>query len=281
MEKDADVLVDGVQDSNTLFLMDPDLAEGYVCDEGKGCLSVNVVVSNVDDTDNPNDSDTDKECLGAWEHQVKYEHKIVSLVSDMLPGDPAWIESEGRIANCTVTVLTENYNLEGCITKDDPEEPGIQLGPCGSGLLETISVMPKTDDLIYRDGFRPTKDNGVVIDLVDENCEITDIYAEPLIGLLPGGLTPICADAHIAVRMLEGDLDLDCDVDVTDDQAIAFRYGSFFGLQMYDQWFDLEPKYADFDIDIKDLQFVFGRNWSTCQAPIPDDQDDPVVVAQP
>jgi len=281
MEKDADVLTEGVQDSNTLFLMDPDLEEGYVCDEGKGCLSIDVVVSNVDDIDDPNDSDQDPECLGAWEHQVKYEHKIVSLESDLLPGDPAWIESTGRIANCSVTVLTENYNLEGCLTKDDLATPGIQNGPCGTGLLETIKVVPKTDDLIFRDFFRPTKDNGVVIDIVDENCEITDIYAEPLIGLLPGGLTPVCADAHIAVRMLEGDVDLDCDVDVNDDQAIAFRYGAFFGLQMYDQWFDLEPKFADFDIDIKDLQFVFGRNWSTCQAPIPDDQDDPVVTAQP
>ena len=292
MEKDADVLTEGVQDSNTLFLMDPALAAGYVCDEGKGCLSIDVVVSNVDDIDNPNDSDTDKECLGAWEHQVKYEHKIVSLESDLLPlvdcdGDgpetlmAPWLECFGRIAYCSATVLTENYNLEGCITKDDLEETGIQVGPCGDGLLETITVVPKTDDLIYRDGFRPTKDNGVVTDIVDENCEITDIYAEPMTGLLPGGLTPICADAHIAVRMLEGDLDLDCDVDVTDDQTIAFSYGSFFGLLLYDQWLDLEPKYADFDIDIKDLQFVFGRNWSTCQAPIPDDQDDEVVTAQP
>jgi hypothetical protein len=282
MEKDADVLTEGVQDSNTLFLMDPALSDAYVCDEGKGCLSIDVVVSNVNDIDDSNDSDTDPECLGAWEHQIKYEHKLLSLTeNDLLPGDPAWIESEGRIANCTATVLTENYLYEGCTTQDDPEVPGIQVGPCGDGLLETIKVMPRTDDLMFRDGFRPTKDNGVVTDLVDENCEITDIYAEPMTGLLAGGLTPVCGDAHIAIRMLEGDLDLDCDVDVTDDQAIAFRYGSFFGLLLYDQWYDLEPNVADYDIDIKDLQFVFGRNWSTCQAPIPDDQDDPVVTAQP
>jgi hypothetical protein len=81
--------------------------------------------------------------------------------------------------------------------------------------------------------------------------------------------------------MLEGDTDLDCDVDVVDDQTTAFRFGSSFGSQLYDQWFDLEPKLPDQDIDIKDLQYVFGRNYSTCQHPIPDDQAIPVAPGQP
>jgi hypothetical protein len=71
--------------------------------------------------------------------------------------------------------------------------------------------------------------------------------------------------------MLEGDMDLDCEVDLTDDQAMAFRYGAFFGNLLYHKFYDLEPNIApDFDIDIKDLQTVFGRNGSTCDAPIPD-----------
>jgi hypothetical protein len=56
---------------------------------------------------------------------------------------------------------------------------------------------------------------------------------------------------------------------VTDDQGIAFRYGSAFGNLLYDPWFDLEPSLKDFDVDIKDLQKVFGRNGSTCENPIP------------
>jgi hypothetical protein len=157
----------------------------------------------------------------------------------------------------------------------------MQLGPCGDGIIEKMLILPLTNDLIYRGVFRPTKDNGVVTNIVDDNCEITDIYAEPMADTLPGGLTPICGDLHITVRMLEGDIDLDCDVDVVDDQALAFRYGASWGLQLYDQWFDLEPKFADQDIDIKDLQFVFGRNYSTCQLPIPDDQAIPVDPGQP
>ncbi len=64
-------------------------------------------------------------------------------------------------------------------------------------------------------------------------------------------------------------------------RRLAFRYGSSFGSQLYDQWYDLEPKFADQDIDIKDLQYVFGRNYSTCQHPIPDDQAIPVDPGQP
>ncbi len=125
---------------------------------------------------------------------------------------------------------------------------------------------------------RPTKDNAVVTKIIDENCELSDIFGVPI----PMNPDPAlaCSDVALTVRMLEGDLNLDCVVDVEDDQAIAYRYGSFFGLLLYNQWYDLEPKFADFDIDIKDLQFVFGRNYSTCQNPIPDGQADPLDPPQ-
>ena len=94
-----------------------------------------------------------------------------------------------------------------------------------------------------------------------------------------GGLTANCTDVTLTVRMLEGDVDLDCDVDVVDDQLIAFRYGAFFGVLTYDPFFDLEPNTTptDFDIDIKDLQFVFGRNGSTCTAPVPPQEPQPAI----
>jgi hypothetical protein len=260
---------------------------------GKGCLAVDVWLKSASDDDDINDSDLLPECLGAWEHQVRFDHKILRFVDDLNPAtidtsdppdgdaDVSWLESTGRIANCTPTLLEENSILEACVTKDDPNEPGMQVGPCGDGIIEKMLIVPQTNDLIYRGVFRPTKMNGVVTNIVDDNCEITDIYGEPMADTLPGQLTPVCGDLTITVRMLEGDTDLDCDVDVIDDAALAMRYGASWGLQLYDQWFDLEPKFADQDIDIKDLQFVFGRNYSTCQAPIPDDQAIPVPPGQP
>ena len=274
MEKDANVLEPGVQTTNNLWIM----AGGCINpEEGKGCLVIEKWVFNAYDSDSPNDLDTEPEGLGAWEERIAYEHKILGVTP--VP-DVTWIESGGRFANCTATVLTENWILSSCVTKDDPAVPGIQPGPNGDGIIEKIYIVPNVSDLIYRDLFRATKDNGVVTDIIDENCEVTDTLAEAIPGTLPGGLTQTCGDVHITVRMLQGDIDLDCDVDVVDEQRMAFRYGSSLGLQLYDQWYDLEPKYTDGDIDIKDIQFIFGRHNSTCQAPIPDDQSLPVPPPQ-
>jgi hypothetical protein len=308
MVKDCDTSTEGIQTACNLWLMDPNFAGGVEpgtsppvtlpkADDngcvlpalGKGCLAVDVWLKSAGDDDDSNDSDLLPECLGAWEHQIRFDHKILRFVDDLNPETlwyggtdyRSWLESTGRIAHCDATVLEENSILEGCTTKDDPNTAGMQVGPCGDGIIEQMLIVPQTNDLIYRGVFRPTKDNGVVTNIVDDNCEITDIYAEPMADTLPGGLTPICGDLTITVRMLEGDTDLDCDVDVIDDAALAMRYGASWGLQLYDQWFDLEPKYADQDIDIKDLQFVFGRNYSTCQDPIPDDQATPVDPGQP
>jgi hypothetical protein len=300
MVKDCDPLTEGIQDSCTLWIMDPDFAggvepgtdppvtlppaddNGCVLPElGKGCLAIDIWLTSVADEDNINDSDLIPECLGAWEHQVRFDHKLFRIESVMDPD--GWLESEGRIANCTITVLGEDWILEGCITKDDPAEEGMQLGPCGEGIIEQMLLIPQTNDLIYRGVFRPTKNNGLSTNIVDDNCEITDIYGEPMADVLPGQLTPVCGDLHITIRMLEGDTDLDCDVDVIDDAALAMRYGAIWGMLLYNQWYDLEGpllSLPDGDIDIKDLQFVFGRNYSTCQDPIPDDQDDPVDPPQ-
>jgi len=297
MEKDCDTVTAGIQTNCNLWLMAPDLGCPNAA-EGKGCLVINKVVAEACDGDSPNDLDTVPEGVGAWEEQIKYDHKIVRLTAE--PNE-AYLESGGRIAYCTMTILTENWILTGCVTKDGGAGWGAP-GPgndCetnpdgGSGIIETITVAPMTDDLIYRQGFRPGKDNGVVTDIVDENCELADTLGEGLPGGLPGGLTQVCGDVHLTVRMLEGDLNLDCAVTVLDDQAIAFRYGTFFGLALYDEWYDLGPECVDvgggqivcyglpdFDIDIKDLQFVFGRNYSTCQVPIPDNQL-PVAPPQP
>jgi hypothetical protein len=174
-----------------------------------------------------------------------------------------------------MTIMTENWILFGCVSS------GQQLGnPSPVGVwLKTITLTPDPDMFLR---VRPTKDNGVVSEILDENCEVADIYAsEPWPFTLPGGLTEDCADLTVTIRMLEGDINLDCEVNVLDEQGIAFRYGSFFGLLLYDYFYDLEPKLIDFDVDIKDLQFVFGRDGSTCQVPIPDGQTPSPPIPDP
>jgi hypothetical protein len=212
------------------------------------------------------------EGLGAFEVQVKYDHKLFQQPA--MDCQAGILNDTGRDVQPQVTVITENWTLFGCVTKDPtPGDGNVPIGPNppqGLAGYLTLRIQP---DLFQR--IRPTKDNGVVTDLLDENCEVVDIYGMPFAGSIQGGLTPDCADATLTIRMLEGDTDLNCVVDVADDQAMAFRFGSFFGSLLYNRFFDVEPNIApDFDIDIKDLQTVFGRNGSTCAAPIPEQDPD-------
>jgi hypothetical protein len=223
------------------------------------------------------------EGVGAFEFQIKFDHKLwlhpTVDCGDVLDVDAAPGEGAGRNTQPVVDVITENWILIGCVSKNvDPADPsnGPDIDFGMDGVTVTFNPQP---DLLER--IRPTKDNGIRADLLDENCEIADTLGSPYnMDVEPngsndapsGGLTEDCHDAMITIRMLEGDIDLDCDVDVVDDQMIAFRYGATFGVLSYDPFFDLEPNTTptDFDIDIKDLQFVFGRNGSTCDNPIPD-----------
>ena len=268
-----------------------DEANGEIGNNGAGHLVVFERVFNALDPDG----------VGAFEFQLKFDHKIFDV--EIFHGvdlngdgdckdngedqaqddvDACYLYQTGRIPNatggpggCDMTIVTENFILFGCVSKDDPDEPGIQLGPQGpQDVLATIHISPEPD-LKFR--LTPGQKNGVLRTLLDENCELADIYGDPLAdangdplpGIVTGGLVQRCEDLHVTVRILEGDLNLDCIVDVNDDQQIAFRYGSSFGNLLYDPWFDLEPSLKDFDVDIKDAQKVFGRNGSTCDNPVP------------
>jgi hypothetical protein len=243
----------------------------------------------------------DAQGVGAFEFQLKFDHKVfdidifhgLDLNADGDCADPGeepsgkcYLYTSGRvpgatgIGGCSATIISENWILFGCVSKDDPDTPGIQLGPMGDGIIATLHIDPEID---MPSRLTPGQKNGVVSTLLDENCEAADIFGDPLgtgqydqlgreillPGIVTGGLIEDCEDISITVRILEGDLDLDCRVTVTDDQLEAFRYGAAFGSMYYDAWFDLEPWEKDFDIDIKDLQKVFGRNSSTCDNPIP------------
>jgi hypothetical protein len=283
MEKDANVLQPGVQTTSNLWLMAGGCQDATQRAKGKGCLVVDMTLTAAFDSDSCNDDDDGDtlpcgdpsdpnlqgqpvdpsgelpEGVGTWEEQIVYDERIVSLEVDP---DNAWLQSGGRIASCS-------YYGHGilCVTEDDPNLGGIQLGPNGDSKIAQVVVYPRLDDLKLR--IRPTNNNGVATSVIDQNCEVADIFGQPLPGTEPGGLTKVCTDVRITVRILEGDLNLDCVVDASDYQAIAYRYGSTSGTLLYRQWYDLEPQFADGDIDIKDLQFVFGRYGSTCENPMP------------
>jgi uncharacterized repeat protein (TIGR01451 family)/fimbrial isopeptide formation D2 family protein len=267
---DQDVEVGTAPDGTPLVNLWVCTAAGCDQDKGQGKLVVNEEIKGVGDPDG----------AGAFEFQLKFDHKIF----DINISEGPFLASNYRWTNCSMSIINENAILFGCVSKNPvmvyPWWPNIPTGPTGNGVGAVITLVPESD-MQFR--LTPGQDNGVVRRLLDENCEIADVLGDPLAtgvdpvthrpilqkGILPGGGVEKCADLTLTVRILEGDLNLDCSVDVTDDQAIAYRYGASFGNLLYDPWFDLEPALKDFDIDIKDLQKVFGRNGSTCENPIP------------
>jgi len=251
-----------------------------LCNEnGEGRLIIGEVLVNVNDPQG----------LGAFEFQLKFDHKIFDIT---ITGS-GWLYTTGRVPDlgsgvggCTPTIINENYILFGCVSKN-PQVGGVPVitnGPTGSGMVAQITILPESDLV---DRLSPGQENGIARKILDENCEAADIYGDPLAnslgqplpGIVTGGLIEDCGDLSVTVRRLEGDLNTDCKVDIADDQAIAFRYGSFTGMLRYDPFYDLEPALKDFDIDIKDLQKVFGRNGSVCsQSGLPADG---TIPAQP
>jgi len=223
------------------------LCEGTTCTlNGEGEIVIDENVSNVGG---------DPDGVGAFEVQIKFDHKIFDIAAEATD----WLSAGAtRDVICTPTIITENWIMLGCVSKDPtPGDGNVPPGVKVDGTAATLAVTPEED-------------------LVDENCELADIWGDPLPGTLPGGLLEVCDDATITVRILEGDVDLDCEVTVADDQLIAGKYGAQGGSPGheatidYATWFDLEPPGGDSDIDIKDLQKVYGRNGSTCQNPFPD-----------
>ena len=239
----------------------------------------------------------DPQGVGAFEFDVSYDNRVFDIA---VAGTP-WLYSTGRVADatnstdpavgCAATVITENDVRFGCVSKNpqplngangnclgpDDTTPvsGAVCGPKNDAPIATITLTPKAD-LLSR--ITPGNDNGVIRSILDSGCEFADIWGHPLEtagnggvlpGIAPGGQVIDCSNVTVTVRILEGDMNTDCTVDVTDDQMEAAHYAATFGSLLYDPWYDLEPALKDGDVDIKDLQKVFGRNGSTCASPVP------------
>lgn len=263
MVKDADVLTAGVQDANNLWLMQAGCVDA---DAGQGCLVIDDNLSGIYDVDDSIDSDTVPEGLGAWQTEILFDDESVTLNP---VGDKTWLESAGNTAGCGSMTLSPGYMITYCSTSvqgpNGPESP--------SGRIMRIYVTPKLDLLVQSPDFRPAPDNGHVTNVTDVNCEICDTLGEPIAGSLPGGLTSVCSDAGVRLRVLEGDMNMDCQVGTDDASAAAAAFGST------NPWYDVATKLPDGDIDVFDVQSVWHRLGSICQSPFPAYQSSPAEAA--
>jgi hypothetical protein len=195
--------------------------------------------------------------LGAFEFEVRYDWTKVCVV--IQPG-PAAGSMICTIQDSQTMPTLEGIARIGCVTQGKDNYPDTNTPP--GRHLATLHVRPQPE--LYSI-LRPNQDNGQAIQLLDQLCEIADLQGHPI-------MLQSCDDADLTIRFLEGDLDADCDVDVFDTQQSAFRWGAGKGTLLFNSFMDVEPSgqvNGDGDIDINDLQFVYGRFGSTCAAPHP------------
>jgi hypothetical protein len=251
---------------------------------GPGEGDLRVVEHSINVYTGDQNGDTIEDGLGAYEFSVEYDNFVIQSVNpcDIVFGPGGAGSSRGPVdevnasspanpdcspdpnaannGTCAASLIFENVIRFGCVTS------GQAPGPTGDFDLASLDLIPHPD--LANDIF-PGNNNGVVTVLKDNGCELVDVFGHAITGSINGGLTQVCGDLAVTVRILEGDLNLDCKVDVQDEQLMGYRYGSFFGSVLYGRWYDLEPALRDLDIDVKDLQKVFGRDGSTCQNPVP------------
>lgn len=203
--------------------------------------------------------------LGAFSFEVRFDPKLLCINLETSPDMPAgW--------TCFIDDKDEGLELQGiarmgCVSKGKatlpwPNQVDSNGDPSGGGpLLAILEVRPQPE--LYTQ-LKANQDNGIVAQLLDQDCKLGDDQGHPIEIFS-------CEDAELTIRRLEGDVAGDCAVDALDQQVIAFRWGATKGSLVYNSRYDLEPSgfptgglNGDGDIDIKDIQFVFGRHGSLC-----------------
>jgi hypothetical protein len=254
VQKDCDAATAGVQSICNVFLHRQGAKVPPArCEDGTDVANlsegINIPISSQDPK-----GVTGVQQLAAFEFEVRFDPSLVCV--SIAPGVD-WTSANGAICSALVN---EGLIRFGCVTTGKNHNLNATVP---ADALATISVRPQEE--LYS-LIRPNQDNGIPVQILNQGCELADEQGHPI---------PIfsCEDADLTFRFLEGDVDgPDCDVDVLDAQQVAFRWGATLGSLLYTPFMDLEPSgqtKGDGDIDIKDLQFVFGRLDSTCTNPWP------------
>jgi len=196
------------------------------------------------------------ERLGAFEFEVRYDEKLVCV--QLVPG-PAASSMVCTIQDATNSTLKGIARI-GCVSPGKNVFPDTHT-PEGRHLADIV-VRPQPE--LYSQ-ILPNQDNGIAVQILNQGCQLSDLQGHPI---------PIfsCDDGDVTIRYLEGDVTGDCIVDVMDAQQVAFRWASTIGSLFYGTRYDLMPSgqmAGDGEININDLQFVFGRLTSMCQNPWP------------
>jgi len=225
--------------------------------------------------------------LGGFSFDIHYDPTVWQQPTIDLTPAVVLFASSGRLLNCGITIP-----LNGVIRVACASTGTLGVGPIFSGpqVLAHVTLTPQ-DVLV--EAIRPNKENGAVAVVKDDQVTVTNSCGQPLNdgtiqplpgqpecqgvllpGVGPGGVltgNPNGGQTTATIRRLEADLNKDCTVDVLDMQAEALRFGTSQGSLLYGEWYDVDSplQRGNGEIDINDVQFVYGRFGSTCQISVP------------
>lgn len=189
--------------------------------------------------------------VASFDLDIRYDADLVNVTIV----DGGFLGSGGRAVSCTTAAVNFFERVFSCTSS------GAGAYAAGGGVLARLTIQPVADAGAILQATRPNGGTVTVHPLLS-NTRLTDAQGATI-------AVSRADDAAIGVRLLEGDVNDDCAVNLRDDQEIAARYPATFGAQSYASALDLEPAGGDGDIDINDVQFVFGRDGSRCDAPVP------------
>ena len=170
--------------------------------------------------------------LASFEFTLTFSPAVVHVEAVEL-GD--FLGSTGRT---TGTAGPEINNETGTVTFGGFSF-GDQPGPDGSGMLATISFSPQATG--------------------ESNLHFQNVQAT---NTVPEEIPTDPQDGHVTVlECIVGDMDCDCDVDVTDIMLVASHWNTVQGEEGYDPMYDLD---SDGDVDVVDIMIVASHWGDSC-----------------
>ncbi|MDE3096931.1 MAG: DUF11 domain-containing protein [Chloroflexota bacterium] len=221
--------------------------------------------------------------LGGFAFDLHYDPTIFSNPTVDTSPAAALFTAAGRTLSCSMSILGNGIDHIACASTGP-----FGVGPSwiGPKVMAHVTMTPLE---IVTEQVRPNKENGIVTAVKDTNTVVSNTCGQPLndgtIQPLPG--QPECQGNPLqgvgpggtlndsmtvaTIRRLEGDVTKDCSVDIADMQLEASKYGTSVGSLLYNVFYDVNSplQHGDGEIDILDVQFVYGRMGSTCTTPIP------------
>jgi hypothetical protein len=236
--------------------------EPSTCEAGGDSIEFQHLLSNAPSQADPKGLDS-RQVVNGFEFEVWFDQQWICV--DLNGGD--YVTNNGL--DCLTDAVDGGARI-GCFG------PKLSAATVDESSLELATITVKPQPELYSQ-IVANQDNGISVQILNKGCNLTDQQGHGIDKLVGGVPSSSCDDSAVTIRWLEGDVNGSGAVDAADCQILSFRWGVGVGSLLYNERFDLEPSGADKfdgDIDIKDVQFCFGRIGSTTTSPHP--PQDPV-----